>query len=323
MARRRRSQKQSLFEDLFEITAKSPWWVGVVLAAVFYLWLHHYAAAEVVKTTTPGAIGGAVVSQVFRSLALVGQYLLPAVFLLGALASAISRAKNKPVSISEPLMDPAEPRVEPTQKGIAPGADLYELWKAPALGAGAAVAPRPDRWSLDLLRAIDWKRFEEVCAEYFRLCGFHATTQSSGTDGGIDVKLYAPNDQSKIVNIVQCKQWSKPVGPKALREFLGVLTAGKLPRGVFVTSSTFNDEATRFAAENQIHLLDGRRFLNKIMERPPADQTRLLTVATEGDYLTPSCPSCGIKLIKRESRKDKSTFWGCSNFPRCKYILHA
>lgn len=42
------------------------------------------------------------------------------------------------------------------------------------------------------------------------------------------------------------------------------------------SSSAFNGEATRFAAENQIHLLDGPRFLNKILERPPVDQARLL-----------------------------------------------
>jgi restriction system protein len=171
------------------------------------------------------------------------------------------------------------------------------------------------------MRAIDWKRFEEVCAEYFRVCGFHASTQSHGPDGGIDIKLYAPNDQRQIVNIVQCKQWSSQVGPKLMRELLGVMTANKVPRGTFVTSSTFNDDATQFAAKNRIHLIDGKHFLKQILERTQSDQERLLKVATEGDYLTPTCPSCGIKLVTRENRKDKSKFWGCLNFPTCKFRL--
>jgi restriction system protein len=62
---------------------------------------------------------------------------------------------------------------------------------------------------------------------------------------------------------------------------------------MFVTSSTFNDEATRFGSENRIYLLDGREFLKRILGRSVADQNRLLEVATEGDYLTPSCPFCG------------------------------
>jgi restriction system protein len=68
---------------------------------------------------------------------------------------------------------------------------------------------------------MDWKRFEAVCAEYFRLCGFHATTQSHGPDGGVDIKLYTLVDTTRIVSIVQCKRWNKMIGPKPLRELLG------------------------------------------------------------------------------------------------------
>ena len=186
-----------------------------------------------------------------------------------------------------------------------------------------AIRSRPDAWSIELLRTIDWKRFEEVCAEYFRLCGFHATTQSHGPDGGIDIKLHTLIDTTRIVSIVQCKRWNKMVGPKPLRELLGVMTATKVTRGMFVTSSTFNDEAKRFASENRIYLLDGHAFLKDILGRSVVDQMRLLEVATEGDYLTPSCPSCGSKLVDRENKKDRSHFWGCPNYPRCRYILPA
>jgi restriction system protein len=215
-------------------------------------------------------------------------------------------------------MAPDDKRSQSASRHANTDRNLYEVWKQPT----GSAAPRADQWSPELLRMIDWKRFEEVCAEYFRLCGFHATTQSSGPDGGIDVRLYAPNEHSKIVNIVQCKQWRKPVGPKAMREFLGVMTANKLSRGLFVASSTFNEEATRFAAENRIDLIDGRRFLEKILERPPAEQAQLLKVATEGDYLTPSCPNCGIKLVRRENRRNNTIFWGCTNYPRCKFRLN-
>jgi restriction system protein len=151
----------------------------------------------------------------------------------------------------------------------------------------------------------------------------HAATKTHGPDGGVDVVLYEPQDKSKVMNVVQCKQWKRQVGPKLLRELLGVMTDMKVGRGTFVTSSTFNEEARRIAAENGIHLIDGQGFLEQILKRSPEEQQRLLAVATEGDYLTPSCPSCGIKLLRRENKKDQSWFWGCANYPRCRYTLNA
>ena len=111
------------------------------------------------------------------------------------------------------------------------------------------------------------------------------------------------------------------VGPKEVREFLGVMTDRKVSEGIFVTTSVFHDESIRLAVYNHIDLIDGKDLLKKIRALSSAQQERLLKVATEGDYLTPSCPSCGIKLITRERGKDKSKFWGSLNFPSCRCTL--
>lgn len=87
MARR----KQSPVEDLIEITSKLPWWVGVVLAIAAYIWLHSVAAAEVTAVVQPGKMGDFVGQTLFKTLASIGQYLLPIVFLLGAAMSAYGR----------------------------------------------------------------------------------------------------------------------------------------------------------------------------------------------------------------------------------------
>ncbi len=134
--------------------------------------------------------------------------------------------------------------------------------------------------------------------------------------------LYAPADATKIVNIVQCKCWDKrQVGPKPMRELLGVMTANKVARGTFITSSSFNREAREFGAANGIHIIDGEQLLKQITERSAEEQERLMAVATAGDYLTPTCASCGTKMIRRMTKKDKSQFWGCENYPRCKMKL--
>lgn len=92
MARR----KQSLFEDLIEITSKLPWWVGVMLAIAAYLWLHNIASSEVTVVSQPGKMGEFMGQALFKSLALVGQYVLPAAFLFGAVISAYGRYKRQP-----------------------------------------------------------------------------------------------------------------------------------------------------------------------------------------------------------------------------------
>lgn len=91
MARR----KQNLIEDLIEITSKLPWWVGVVLAIVAYVWLHSVAVSEVTAVVQPGKMGDIVGQSVFKTLASVGQYLLPLIFLVGAAMSAFGRHKRR------------------------------------------------------------------------------------------------------------------------------------------------------------------------------------------------------------------------------------
>lgn len=325
MARRRRREKSNIVKDVFEITATFPWQVGVVLAVISYLLMRWLIAGDISPAANAQPVAAKAGWQLVRAFATVGQFVLPVLFLAGALGSFVTaRRRARAESSFSPLYPASSDLLK--EPSLGSDTDLYELWPGDSelyFDESNEPKSKPDRWSLDLLRRMDWKRFEEVSAEYFRLCGFHAKTQSHGADGGIDIRLFSPTNSTQVVNIVQCKQWAKPIGPKALRELLGVMTANKLSRGIFMTTSTFNGEATTFALENKIHLIDGAAFLAKILSRPEADRQRLLEVATEGDYLTPSCPSCGIKLAKRENKKDGSAFWGCTNYPRCRYTLRA
>lgn len=84
MARR----KQSLFEDLIDMTSKLPWWMGVAFAVAAYFWLHGVATSDVTVVVQPGKMGEFVGQNLFKSLASVGQYLLPFIILGGAAMSA-------------------------------------------------------------------------------------------------------------------------------------------------------------------------------------------------------------------------------------------
>ena len=191
----------------------------------------------------------------------------------------------------------------------------------PAIQTPARAPREPNVLTHELLHAMEWKRFEQVASCYFELLGFRTETARVGADGGIDIKLFK-DAADKPAAIVQCKAWnSYSVGVKPVRELFGVMAAENAPHGVFLTTSTFTEEAKAFAAGKSLELIDAGLFLGQIRRLPADAQTKLLNVAIDGDYTTPTCPSCGIKMIQRTAGKGSnagSKFWGCRNYPRCK-----
>ena len=87
-------RKSSTAEDLFDLIAMMPWWAGVALAVVAYVWLHSIAVAPAPTLGTTAQMGAFVAGQFGKTLAMFGQYLLPFICLAGAAASAYGRAKR-------------------------------------------------------------------------------------------------------------------------------------------------------------------------------------------------------------------------------------
>lgn len=182
------------------------------------------------------------------------------------------------------------------------------------------MVQRPASWSMELLQQIEWKLFEDISAAYYKEKGIRAELTKLGADGGIDIKLFQ-DDSGKPTSLVQCKAWNtKLVGVKPIREFLGVMSHEKIPKGFFMASGSYSPDAMEIAKANGITLVDGKMFLAMIQRLPADAQQRLLDLATAGEYTTPSCPSCGVKMRRRSGKR--GDFWGCLNFPRCRQMLH-
>ena len=175
-------------------------------------------------------------------------------------------------------------------------------------------------WNLTLLNELEWKRFEEVVSEYYTLLGYRSEVTRMGADGGVDVILYQQGVETPAI-IVQCKSWSQKVGVKAIRELFGVMAADQIGYGVFATTSSYTQEAIDWADGKRLQLLSGEDLVSAFNQLPEDQRTYLLQFATFEDYSTPTCPSCNKKMVKRTASKGKSagsSFWGCSNYPRCK-----
>ncbi len=172
--------------------------------------------------------------------------------------------------------------------------------------------------SLESLRQLPWKRFEDLLGEAYRRQGYKVEeTLGGGADGGVDLIL----GRGGNVTIVQCKRWSgKPVPVQTVRELYGVLHDRNATSAKLVATTSFTSDAIAFAIGKPIELIDGEGVLQFIRSvqtsgkiAPPVERER--------DHLTPDCPLCGAEMVVREAKHGPNAgnrFWGCSNYSKTK-----
>ncbi|PLT20486.1 hypothetical protein CXP34_02520 [Ralstonia mannitolilytica] len=177
------------------------------------------------------------------------------------------------------------------------------------------VDPSPEmEWTLEALQQLEWKRFEMLCVWYYEAKGFTVETVPQGADGGADATLYMKGKADPIA-LVQCRAWSAPVKVTPVRALGGVMHAKKVERGIFWSRTGFVGKPVKdYAEEAGIQLLDGAGIVERIRALDAEKRDELLTRAFEGDYQTPTCAACGIKMVVRQG--DGGSFWGCYNYPK-------
>ena len=170
--------------------------------------------------------------------------------------------------------------------------------------------------SKSLLNDFTWREFEELIAGFFRERGYSVVPNSgNGPDGGIDMEL----QKDRELFLVQCKHWrARKVPVTTIRELLGVMVVRGAIGGFVVTSGSFTEDARQFAAGRQIELIDGAKLQSLVKRHKTANSGHVHDVA---DSSAPDCPKCGTLMIRRTAKRGINagkSFWGCSNFPRCR-----
>lgn len=309
MSRRHRKPRKD--PGLLEIAATSDWKVSAGMAAACAL-----AAAVVI----PLLFGRIPVLAMLPALLSPLAWLMACVF---ALISLVRFVKQQDSTAKASTRTIVARRIEPqgTSSQIEITALDRELMASTfSPGTPTDVASTPTEWSLDLIHRVEWKRFEDLCCEFYREKGVRAETTKLGADGGVDIRLYQDDaNPSHCTAIVQCKAWSQATGIKPIRELRGVMAHENIEKAFFMAPSGFTDEARTFAAQNRITLIDGKLFLAMLQRLPEEAQTRLLRFATVGDWTTPTCPGCGEKMTARDG--SRGHFWGCITYPRCRTTL--
>lgn len=281
MARRR----QTIADDIIELTANMPWWVGLLLALISYVILHRIAGQGLPQASGQDVFAAAKGGMVF-AFASLGQYALPGLFGIGALVSIISRLKRTKLhsdvtsglrgigDISwkqfEELIGEHFRRsgyqVEETGPGADGGVDLV-LRKA-----GAKY----------FVQCKHWKAYKVGIKPIRELLGVMV---GSGASGG-----YVVTSGEFTADAIQFAQENRIE-----------LIAGK--------------ELRRILENKPVAFIDvggANKPDFSVTPRSPAPQGNMI------------CPKCGSQMVLRVARKGDQAgqkFWGCSRFPAYRSTL--
>ena len=197
------------------------------------------------------------------------------------------------------------------------------------------------------------EQFEEFCADILRGNGYQ-NVELTPTTGDHGIDILARKDGVKYA--IQCKRYSKPVGNKAIQEAYSGKTIYNADVAVVMTNTDFTSQAIHDATKlnvllwgrDKIDSLQKSKFsydsveeIKKLKEKiNNNDSGTLGTKKTEikniedGDNINwirtlknggkeeIICPKCGGKLVIRTAKRGANTgsqFYGCSNYPNCKY----
>jgi restriction system protein len=88
-------KKTSPIEDLLDLTSLLPWWACLGLAIAAYVFLHNIASSEVAAPVKAAQMGEYAARHVYKGVALVALFVLPAILLAGVAASIWRRSKRR------------------------------------------------------------------------------------------------------------------------------------------------------------------------------------------------------------------------------------
>ena len=274
-------QRRSDLEDWIDLAARLPWWLAVSLAAGSYLGLHALAETPLTPVKAIEGFSGSIAIAMLRTMAMVGQYLVPAVLILGALASAIavfrrrklfaqSKARAGTRDLHEMSWQDFERLV-----GQAFRERGYQVTEAPAGPDGGVDLTLLKHGELHLVQCKRW-RAQKVGVEIVR--ELYGVMSARGAVGGYVVT-------------------SGEFTPEARRFAEG--------RNI----ELWNGDTLKAVIQGA----QGAAPASSPMATSPS--------TTPAQIPAPACPSCGASMVERIAKRGPHTgqaFWGCSNYPSCR-----
>ena len=225
-----------------------------------------------------------------------------------------------PIDDPKPISEQVGEKRRPSERALAVE-PLPVVRAAVVAGDESAplAGPSPDL-SVALLRQLEWKRFELLVQRYYEAGGLRAKSTGVGESGGVDIQLYRGEDPHPF-SVVHCQSGESRAVP------LAAVTAlfGQIPSSpveiVFVASGHFSPGAQAFAQTRRITLLTGDTLVARFNALPASQRGEILAEVTAGDYTTPTCRRCDLKLVLATADEGQPRQWCCPRTPSCTFSL--
>lgn len=118
--------------------------------------------------------------------------------------------------------------------------------------------------SLSDLKRMHPFKFEDYVAKLYKNMGYSVKQTKRTGDGGKDI-VATKNGQTYFV---ECKRYSDPINVHKMRDFVGAcVLGGKDVKGVYVTTSSFTNDAKSAANRIGIQMIDGNKLMSMIRSK--------------------------------------------------------
>lgn len=295
-------------DDLLQIAASLPWWLGVLLAALSYFLLHAYAASPIEPTGTIS--GGNLAEMAFKAFATAGQYILPIIFIAGSLLSLFTRLKQKTLharaTTSEPLAVISQYSWQDFEDLIAEAFHQqgFKVAKTPAgADGGVDLELRDLSGERHLVQCKHWRATKvgvNVVRELFGVMAARGATGGYVVTAGRftrEAEQFAAGRNIELVDGETLQQWLQRV--ETAKETSA--EPGRLPEPG-QPAATSKPVAPSVPMESS----------------EPAEPAMPPEPVTEE---SPRCPKCDGPMVRRMAKKGPTAgtgFWGCSHYPACR-----
>ncbi|HEY9089290.1 MAG TPA: restriction endonuclease, partial [Anaerolineaceae bacterium] len=130
-------------------------------------------------------------------------------------------------------------------------------WKRAMIAWGQSRSENRDNSNVASVRYLSANHLETFAAQLFRQMGYRVQLTGQSGDHGVDVRLVNPMG---AVEVVQCKQWGRPVGEAEVRNLAGAMLHEQATRGYIIAPGGFSNSARAWGKGKGIILADEKEI---------------------------------------------------------------